>query len=229
MRHLLGIFGKGSWGKEGEEEEAVVEQGGFLGELALIRQGRGPVVSYLKVAHIVVRVCGASDSGSRLRFGEGSWFLPDSLGASEPPFAHTSHVVGNSFAVLFSPTPTSEDKFRRDKRSVQARVSLCEVTPDKAARRQRAQASSAAFEMCVRSGTREERTSFRSRGRSMNWDTGLLRAGWRLGQHSEVLVESRGEQTGQIWEGAVVQPQVWDLAFQSISTCVLRPCFVVQF
>ena len=52
VSHLFGeLFEVGSW--------RFVKQGGAgLGELALLRQGRGPVVSSLKVAHIVMRVCG---------------------------------------------------------------------------------------------------------------------------------------------------------------------------
>ena len=49
--------------------------------------------------------------------------------------------------------------FERHRRSVQARVPLREANRVKAARRQRGQASRAAFGMCVLSGTREERTS----------------------------------------------------------------------
>ena len=71
-------------------------------------------------------------------------------------------------------------------------MSLFEMTPVKAARRQRAQASLAAFGMCVLG------TSSRCKGRSMNWETGLSTAGWHLGQHGLVLVEMRREQTGQV-------------------------------
>ena len=60
-------------------------------------------------------------------------------------------------------------------RSVEALVSLCEVTSDKATKRQRAQASLVAFGMCVR--IREEKTSCRLgvsgwRGHSMNKERG---------------------------------------------------------
>ena len=56
----------------------------------------------------------------------------------------------------------------------------------------------------VRSVPREERTSFRSgepefRGRSMNWDTGLLMAGQPQVQHDQALEEMRRNQTGQMW------------------------------
>ena len=59
------------------------EQGG-PGELAFLRQGRGPVVSSLKVARIVVRVCGVV-VGFTFPFQESSGFLPwGSLGALDP-------------------------------------------------------------------------------------------------------------------------------------------------
>ena len=101
--------------------------------------------------------------------------------------------------------------FERHRRSVQARVPLREANRVKAARRQRAQASRAAFGMCVLSGTREERTSSGfgvsgCEGRSMDWETGLSRAGWHLGQHGQVLVQMRREQTGQIKDLAFQKP-----------------------
>ena len=52
--------GRGGGGREEEEEgeRRLVEQGGEgLGKLALLRQGRGPVFSSLKVVRNVVRVC----------------------------------------------------------------------------------------------------------------------------------------------------------------------------
>ena len=63
VSELLGdFFGVGNW--------RFVEQGGAgLGESVLLRQGRGPVVSSLKVAHIVVRsVACSSDSSYCFRF-----------------------------------------------------------------------------------------------------------------------------------------------------------------
>ena len=76
--------------------------------------------------------------------------------------------------------------FGRHRRSVQALVSLCDVAPDMASRRQRAQASPADCSMCVRSGIRVERTSSR-----LGVPGGV--------EHGLVLVEMRWEHTGQIW------------------------------
>ena len=75
------------------------------------------------------------------------------------------------------------NNFGRHRRSVG--VSLCDVTSGRAARRQRARASSAAS-VCVQSATWEERISFMSRasgckGRSENWSAGLLKGRKALG------------------------------------------------
>ena len=127
--------------------------------------------------------------------------------------------------------------FGRHKRSVQAHVLLCDVTPDRAARRQRALASSAVLGKCVRSGNWRERTSVRSgetgcSGRSMNWDAGLFTAGWHLGQHGLVMEEMRREQTGQTWSelSASHWTGTWPCRspVMCISTGVLRPYFVVR-
>ena len=60
----------------------------------------------------------------------------------EPLFAHTSHVLEKR--LLFCLFPRSQRRTSFGRRWVQAQVSLCEVTPDKAARRQRSQAPWAA-------------------------------------------------------------------------------------
>ena len=66
----------------------------------------------------------------------------------------------------------------------------------------------------------------------MNWRTGLLRAGWRLGQHGLVLVGMN--ETGADWANAKVavrQPLFRDVAFEKPSdvlpTWFFRFCFVV--
>ena len=105
VSHPLGdCFGVGSW--------LFVEKGGAgLRELALLRQGQGPVVS-----GVLLRVfLGGRWEGGRGEEGrEGLWCLPEgSAGALEPLFAHSSHAVGGSFAVLFASSFTREDQFRR--------------------------------------------------------------------------------------------------------------------
>ena len=99
--------------------------------VALLRQDRA--VSSMKVAHIVVTVCvvvvgfrfsfsvlKGSYSGSRSRFG-GVPGLPErSTGSLKPLFAHSSQIVGGSFAVLFASRSRRRTIFGRHK----ARVSL---------------------------------------------------------------------------------------------------------
>ena len=82
-------------------------------------------------------------------------------------------------------------------------MSSMEVTPE----RQRAQASCAAFGMWVPGGTRAERTSscVGTWGRSMTWDTVLLKVGWHLEQQS----------LGPGWadvKGAIREPLFRDVA-----------------
>ena len=75
-------------------------------------------------------------------------------GDPKVPSSHCSHIRRMSSEERLLLGLPHRSRQRRHNRSVKALVSLCEVTPDKAAERQRAQASSAAFGVCVRSGTR---------------------------------------------------------------------------
>ena len=113
----------------------IIQQGGAgLGKLAFCHQGRGPVISSLKVTRIVM-VAGFRFPFPLLR---SSWFVPERApGTFKPLFAHSSHVTGGSFAVLLATSLPSKTNVGRHRRSVQAQVSLREVTPDRAARRQR--------------------------------------------------------------------------------------------
>ena len=109
-----------------------VEQGGAgFGELALFRQGRGSVVTLFKITRFDVRVRGVV---VRLRFNS----VFEAFVVSRPPSSHCSHIrrMSLEYRVLCCVPPLSRRKtsFGRHRRSVQARVSLCEVTPDKAAR-----------------------------------------------------------------------------------------------
>ena len=135
-----------------------------------------------------------------------------------------------SFAVLLATPLPLEDLFRK------TWVSLCEVTPDSAAGRQRALASSAALE-CVQIGTWAARTSFRSgasgfKGCSAHWDTRILNARMHLGQHCRVLEEVMREETGQMWKelSANHWSGKWPCRNPVLcnSTCALTPCFVVH-
>ena len=56
-------------------------------------------------------------------------------------------------------------------------VSLSEVTPERVATRQRARVANT-LSRAAESGCRS---------RSMNWETGLLKVGWRLEQHGLIL------------------------------------------
>ena len=97
-----------------------------------------------------------------------------------------------------------------------ALVSLCEVTPGKAADRQRAQASSAAFGMCVRSGTRVEGRSMISR-----WGSGWIAPG-------ATRCRPGGDEAGVYranLEGAVNQSLVGDLTFLETSGVLLHEGF----
>ena len=94
---------------------------------------------------------------------------------SRAPSSNCSHSrrVASKDRLLFYLPPLScrRTNFARHSRSVQARVSLCNVNPDRAARPPR-----------WPEWGREERVSFRSgasgcKGRSEKWDTGLLKAG----------------------------------------------------
>ena len=116
------------------------------------RQSGGLVISLLKVIRIVVWVSGdVVVSGFTFPFLRRS---PEGSPGTSKPLEDLS---------LFCLPPLSRRRtnFGRHRRSVQARVSLRDVTQDKAARKQRPQASSAASGLCVRSETVEERTSFR--------------------------------------------------------------------
>ena len=118
-------------GGSSSKAEPFFHQGAWLGD------------HVVGVTRFVVRVRGKVVwLGFPFPFLGHSWFLP--------VFAQSTHAGGT--LTVMSASPFTKDEFR-DRRSVQALVSLCEVTPDKAARRQRPQASSA-FGMCVRSGTR---------------------------------------------------------------------------
>ena len=110
---------------------------------------RGLVVSSLNVARTVLKVCGVV-VGFRLHFR--CWRVRGFYQKDPRALRHCSHIRRMSL----------EDHFGRHERLVQTQVSVCEVTTDRTARRQRAQASSAPFGMFVRSGTQEKRTSFRS-------------------------------------------------------------------
>ena len=112
------------------------------------------------------------------------------------------------------PRSRRRTSFGRHRRSVQAWVSLNDVTPDRAARRQRTQASSAAFGMCVLSGAQDERTSagVACRRRSVIRETGLSRDGCYLGQSGPGGDETGADRTNM--EGTVGHPQVEDQAFQ---------------
>ena len=84
-----------------------------------------------------------------------------------------------SFAVLLVST------FSVFEGSIQARVSLLEVTTERTARKQRAQASSVAFEMRVLSGTHTGRLpqGFVCQEYEGRWETRLFKVGWHLRQN----------------------------------------------
>ena len=118
-------------------------------------------------------------------FRSGSRFLLTSICGfcqrdPKVPSSHCSHIRRMSLEERLLLGLPHRSRRRRHRRSVEALVSLCEVTPDKAAERQRAQASSAAFGMCVRSGTRVEGRSMISRwGSGMDSTWGNTVSSWR--------------------------------------------------
>ena len=119
---------------------------------------------------------------SRLRLGGARGFGQWAPQALQPLFTLSSHVVGGAFAVPLAPTFPAEHKLREGQK----------VRPG----------SWAALGKAVPRGTRVERSSSRygvsgRKGRSMRWETGLLKVGWQE-QHGLVPVEAKREQTGQM-------------------------------
>ena len=148
-------------------------------------------------------------------FGRCTWFSPE---GPSGPSSHCSPCLRMSLEehLLFCLPPRSwrRTSFGRHNRSVQAGVSLLEVTLERAARRHRHQASWAAFGMCA------ERTSSRfglsECGRlSMIWETGFLEVGSHLEQHewSGLGGEMPGASRADV-KRAVRQPLFRDLAFK---------------
>ena len=163
--------------------------------LAFFHQGSAAGVHVVRVRGEVFR------SGSRLLLTNNCDFC---LRDPKVPSSHCSHIrrmLLEERSLLGLPHHSRRrTSFWRHVRSVEALVSLCVDTSDKATKRQRAQASSVAFGMCVRSGFWVEKTSCRLgvsgwRGRSMN-------SRWGPGMDSiwgNTMSEMRREHTRQIW------------------------------
>ena len=76
----------------------------------------------------------------KLSFAFGGFFLPEgSPGSFQPPFTHSSHVVGRAFAVLFAFVPGGLPGSGDTESRSEAPVSLMAAAPDSVAKRQRAQ------------------------------------------------------------------------------------------
>ena len=126
---LLEVAGDGLatlWRLFGVGNRWFIQQVGTgLGKLAFFRQGRGPVVSSLTVTRTVVWVRGDVVG---FRFPSpclgSSWFPPE---GSSGPSSHCVHIRRCHQRIVCC-------SFGRHKWSVQAEVSLCEVTCDRAAR-----------------------------------------------------------------------------------------------
>ena len=167
VSHLLGnIFGVGSWRvREGEEEEeGKVEEGeGRGGGRGVRRAGRsrpwkvGPPSSRSSPGRLFVegrsQRCECLQRGRRIRVSVNVLVRGRGFCQRQPRAfpSHSSRIRRMSLEdrLLFCLPPRSRERtsFGRHRRSVQTPVPLCEVTSDKAVRRQRAQASPAALSM----------------------------------------------------------------------------------
>ena len=116
VSHLLGdLVGECSW--------RFFEQGGA--SRALFRPGRGPVASSLKIARIVVRVCGVVVG---CRFPSSFFFLGVRGYCQRVPVACRRRIVCCSVCIHVH---FGGPSFVRHRRSVQAQVSLCDVIRDR--------------------------------------------------------------------------------------------------
>ena len=218
VSHLLGDFlGVGS--------QWFIHQGRTgLRKLAFFRRGRGPIISSLKVTRIVVRVGG---------FVVGLRFPLPFLRISRRGTLRRLQAPVRTFGACrwrivccaaYDPFP------------VERRIS--EGTGGRSkpgCRRAKRLLTGAAFGMCVRSGTREETTSFRS------GVPGVYRS---VGELSHTIVDGReaseaaqsspgrdvtGADWAETWSGLPANhwSETWpcNSPMLCISTCVLRPWF----
>ena len=123
-----------------------------------------------------------------------------------PPFALSSHVTLEDRLLFCLPSRSRRrTSFWRHRRSVQALVSLCQVTPDKTVKGSGAQASSATFGSCDRSGIGVGRTS--SRPGVSGWrGRGESRPGGHGGIYPSATGRSYAEQATHMgpWQWYVV-------------------------